>query len=67
MTFDWNSRCTGCAGGFSVYDSTAAVLDINIFGMLFVFENGVACVVCLVYGLRCPIGCDGSGGNVGIT
>lgn len=48
-------------------DSTAAALDVIIFGMLYAFVDGVACVVCLVYGLRCPIGCAGSGGNDGIT
>lgn len=45
----------------------AAALDVNISGMLYVFENGGACVVNLVYGLKCPIGCAGSGGNDGIT
>lgn len=48
-------------------DLNATALDVNISGMLYVFNNGVACVVCLVYGLRWPIGCAGSGGNDGIT
>lgn len=43
-------------------DSAAAALDGK-----YVFEIGVACVVRLMYGLRCPIGCAGSGGNDGIT
>lgn len=63
VIFDWNNRWTCWTDGFSVADgSTAAVLDGK-----YVFEIGVACVVCLVYGLRCPMGCAGSGGNDGIT
>lgn len=58
VTCDLNSCWICCGDGFGVVDDEPLLvaLDVNVFGILYVFKNGVACVVYLEYGaLRCPI------------